>query len=116
MANTYRWEFSAFDCYPQHAGQTDVVFTVHYSRFATSEEGHTANIYGTIGVKYAEGDPFVPFEELTPETVIAWVESAFGDDRLAEQKATLDQAIQNQITPPVITRQAPWVQNARIDL
>lgn len=108
MANTYSWAFTAFDCYPEHAGATDVVFTVHWTRFATDGEGHTASVYSTVGVQYEEGQPFVAFEDLTPEIVTAWVEAALGEEQLAAQEAALDQAIQNQITPPVVTRPAPW--------
>lgn len=109
MANTYSWTFSAFDCYPEHAGATDVVFTVHWTRYATDGEGHTASIYGTVGVQYEEGQDFVPFGELTPEIVASWVTEALGAEAVAAQEVALDQLIQNQITPPVVTRSAPWL-------
>lgn len=108
MANTYSWAFSAFDCYPEHAGQTDVVFTVHWTRYASDGDGHTASIYGSLAVRYEEGQPFVPFEQITPEIVTGWVEATFGEERLADQVSTLDQMIQQQVTPQQVTRHAPW--------
>jgi len=107
---TYDWNFNPFEAYPQYAEQTDVVFTIHWQLYASSES-YTSKAIGTIGVQYNEGQPFTPFNELTKETVQAWVEGAMNGQSAGSVdalKANLAQQIQDQITPRVITLSAPW--------
>jgi hypothetical protein len=108
MANTYTWVITAMDSYPQHAGQTDVVFTIHWTLNATDGSGHNASVYGTVGVIYAAGEPFTPYAQLTQQQVIGWVTTSLGAEQVAAYEASLDQQIANQITPPVVTLPLPW--------
>lgn len=107
---TYDWNFNPFEAYPQYAEQTDVVFTIHWQLYASSGSYRAGSI-GTIGVQYAEGQPFTPFADLTKETVQAWVEGAMNkqaEGSVDALKASLAQQIEDQITPRVITLSAPW--------
>jgi hypothetical protein len=107
---TYDWNFNPFEAYPQYAEQTDVVFTVHWQLYA-SYQTYTSKAIGTIGVQYNEGQPFTPFNQLTKETVQAWVEGAMNGQSAGSVEALkqgLANQIQDQITPKVITLSAPW--------
>jgi hypothetical protein len=108
MANTYNWVISQLECYPQHEGQTDVVFVVHWDRLATDGAGHNARIYGSQSVTLDADAPFTPFANLTEAQVIGWLEAAFGAELLEAQKKALDKQIENQINPPVIRPPLPW--------
>jgi hypothetical protein len=107
MANTYTWVISQLECYPQHEGHSDVVFTIHWRRQAT-DGTHNADIYGSQSVTLDPSAPFTPFDQLTEAQVIGWLESAIGAGMLATQEATLDQQIANQINPPVVRPALPW--------
>ena len=107
MATTYEWQFPAFDAYPQEAGETDVVYTVHYTYTATDGE-HTGSVYGTVGVIYEAGSPFTPFNQLTNEQVTGWVTDALGAETVAAMKVNVDGQIENQINPKSVTLPPPW--------
>jgi len=108
MANNYNWIISALECYPQHEGQTDVVFVVHWDRLASDGEGHNARIYGSQSVTLDAEAPFTPYADLTEAMVIGWLEDAMGAETLAAQIVGLDQQIENQINPPVVSPPLPW--------
>ncbi len=111
MANTYTWVISQLECYPQHEGHTDVVFTVHWRRQAT-DGTHFADVYGSQAVTLDADAPFTPYEDLTQAIVEGWLESAMGVERVVEMDAALDTQIENQINPPVIRPPLPWTQAA----
>jgi len=107
---TYNWNFNSFEAYPQYAGQTDVVFTVHWQLHATTGSYRAASA-GIVKVQYNEGQPFTPFSELTKEIVQTWVVEAISkqnEGAIDTLKANLAQQIQNQITPKSVTLSAPW--------
>jgi hypothetical protein len=108
MSLTYWWEYPAFDCYPDKDGYIDVVFTVHWRYNAKDDAGHSAVVYSTQAVSYKEGDPFVPFADLTPEIVTGWVTTAMGPEKVAELQANLAAQIEQQIHPSQVTLPPPW--------
>ena len=108
MALTYWWEYPAFDCYPDKDGYIDVVFTIHWRYNAKDDAGHSAVVYSTQAVSYTEGDPFVPFADLTPEIVTGWVTTAMGPEKVAEFDANLAAQIEQQIHPSQVTLPPPW--------
>lgn len=108
MSNTYSWIISQLECYPQQGNHTDVVFTIHWRRQAT-DGTHTADIYGSQSITLEPDADFTPYADLTEAQVIGWLEAAFGDEQLAAQITALDQQIENQINPPVVTPSLPWV-------
>ena len=112
MAVSYFWTINPLEAYPTAEGETDVVFTAHWQLHATEEvDGttHTAQSIGTQGLTYEAGTPFTPFEELTLEQVQGWVENAMGEEQVNNLKASLATNIANQINPPIVTLQSPWL-------
>jgi len=107
MANEYQWQISQLECYPQQDDHTDVVFVVHWRRQAT-DGTYSADIYGAQSVTLAPEAPFTPYEDLTFEQVVGWLEDAMGEETLAAQVAALDKQIENQINPPVVVLPLPW--------
>lgn len=105
----YSWIISQLECYPQHEGNQDVVFTIHWRRQAT-DGTHTADIYASQSVTLEPDAPFTPYDQLTEEQVIGWLETALGAETLAAQETALDQQIENQINPPVIRPKLPWAE------
>lgn len=105
---TYTWSFPTLTCYPEKAGESDVVFTIHWRFNGTDTEGHSAEVYGTVSVEWEEGTPFTPFNELTKEKVEGWVESSLGAEQVTALRETIARQIQEQITPSQINLSPPW--------
>jgi hypothetical protein len=56
---------------------------------------------------------FVPYEELTEETVFNWIQNALGVDGVNSAKAQVQGYIDKQINPPTVVPSVtplPWVQ------
>jgi len=102
---TFTWTVSQLDCYPQAEGQTDVVFTVHWTCSGT-DGTYNGSVYSTCAVTYVAGTPYTPFADLTQDIVLGWIWAGGVDQASAE--AAVQQQINNQINPPVVSPQLPW--------
>ena len=89
------------------------VGTVHYTVNAlsdtvdpNSESGgfYSAGAYGSLGF---DGEVTTPFADLTEEVVIGWVKDQFGEEKVAEIEAALQNQIDLKITP-VSAAGVPW--------
>jgi hypothetical protein len=103
---TFTWTVTAMNCYPQEGGHTDVVFTVHWTCSGTQYE-YLGSVYSTCGVPLPEGS-FTPYADLTQEQVLGWIWANGVDKNVTE--AAVQQQIDNQINPPVVTPPLPWAQ------
>jgi hypothetical protein len=93
------------DCYPQEDGNTDVVFTVHWTCSGT-DGTYNGSVYSTCAVTYTAGSPFTPYAQLTQDQVLGWI-WAGGVDKTATE-AAIQANIDNQINPPIIQPPLPW--------
>jgi hypothetical protein len=112
MAVSYFWTINPLEAYPTASGESDVVFTAHWQLHATETVGETtynAQSIGTQGLTYTSGSAFTPFEELTLPQVQGWVENAMGTGSIDNMKASLATNIADQINPPIVTLQSPWL-------
>jgi hypothetical protein len=106
MATTFNWEISQLNCYPQAEGQMDVVFTVHW-RCTGTDSTYSGTVYSTCGVTYVAGAPYTPYADLTQDQVLGWIWASGVDKDSAE--AAVQTQIDNQINPPVVSPQLPWI-------
>ena len=86
------------------------VVTVHW-RLAmtdTDEDGKKwyADTYSVLSYQQEEED-IIPFEDLTEEIVIGWVEETLGAEKIAEMEASLVANIESQKNPPIVSG-LPW--------
>ena len=105
---TITWTVTAMDCYPQEGGNTDVVFTVHWTCSGTQDQDGTTyngSVYSTCVVPLPT-DSFTPYADLTQEQVLGWV-WANGVNKDATEAAVQTQ-IDNQINPPIVQPPLPW--------
>ena len=105
MATVITWTVTAMDCYPQADNETDVVFNVHWTCSGVDGD-YVASVYSTQQVTVDPSEPFTPYSDLTQEQVLNWIWAA-GVDKTATE-AAVEQQIQNQINPPVVTPPLPW--------
>ena len=113
MAISYSWSFSALDVElgPDAEDHTDVVYTIHWRYSATDSEDppHTASSIGTSSVKWEEGEPWIPYEDLTESDVQGWTEEQLGEERIEGMESSLAANIAEQVTPTHETfRTMPW--------
>jgi hypothetical protein len=102
---TFTWTVTQLDCYPQADGQTDVVFTVHWTCSGT-DGTYNGSVYSTCNVTYVAGTPYTPYDQLTQNQVLGWIWASGVDQASAE--AAVQAQINNQINPPVVSPPLPW--------
>jgi hypothetical protein len=107
MTITYTWNVVQLDCYPQYDGETDVVFTVHWTLTGT-DGTYTGSAYGSQAVTIDPDVPFTPYPDLTEAQVIGWVQAAMGPEEVAALEFNIAGQIGNQVAPPVVTPPLPW--------
>jgi hypothetical protein len=95
------------DCYPEEDGETDVVFTVHWTLTGT-DGTYTGSVYGSQAITIDPAAPFTAYADLTEAQVIGWVQSAMGAEKVASYEANVANQIKNQIDPPIVTPPLPW--------
>ena len=111
MAITNTWGVVQMDAYPEYEGESDVVFTVHWTLTGT-DGTYIGSVYGSVGVSLDEGATFTPYEDLTLAQVVGWVQDAMGAEQVASYEANGAQQIEDQIAPPVVTPPLPWAEGA----
>jgi hypothetical protein len=104
MTIAYNWVVTQLNCLPQADGHTDVVVTAHWSCNGT-DGTYNGSVYSTTSFTYTGGD-FVPYADLTQEQVLGWI-WANGVSKDATE-AAVEQQIQNQINPPIVSPALPW--------
>jgi hypothetical protein len=89
-----------------------VVYTSHWTvnaeRTTAAGDTFTAGAYGSVGFGDPDPKKFIPYDELTPETVIGWTQAALGgDEKVAEIEAALTANLDEQENP-VNESGLPW--------
>ena len=105
MSAVISWQVTRMDCYPQVDNETDVVFNVHWTCSGV-QDAYTGSVYSTCQVPLSGEGQFTPYADLTQEQVLGWI-WANGVDRESAE-AAVQQQIDNQINPPIITPPLPW--------
>ena len=105
MTTTFNWTVTAMDCHPQEGNETDVVFNVHWTCSGT-DSTYGGSVYSTCAVPAPSGSTFTPYDQLTQNQVLGWI-WADGVDKDATE-AAVQQQINSQINPTVVTPPLPW--------
>jgi len=99
----YSWRFTKLYCYVHKDGWNNVVFEVDWNYIISDNNGNTAYISGTRGIKYYDGTaPFVPKDELTNEVISSWIEDCIPEEELISMKKKLDELLEEKVNPTVI--------------
>jgi len=97
MSNSdYLWKVSQMIVAPEQGGQTNVVVNAFYS--VTSEIVGAATFNSGQWFTYTGGE-FTPYDQLTEEQVIGWIQSALGQDGVASIYANIDAQVENILHP-----------------
>jgi hypothetical protein len=107
----YDWQFNPLESYPTASGKLDMVFNVHWQLYATTGS-YSASSIGVIDIPYDPNSEWYEFTDLTKAEVQHWVEdrmNIFNPDAVTQLKEGLAAIIENQINPPVLVQQSPWL-------
>jgi hypothetical protein len=104
---TIAWTISQLDCVPYSPQGLDLVVTAHW-QCAGTDGDYNASVYSTCSFTYKQGDPFIPYDDLTQQIVLNWC-WANGVDKDATE-AAVQKKIDDLIRPPIVTPPLPWVQ------
>ena len=94
----FNWDVSQMD----RNISNGFVVTVHYNVSAVDGD-FTTSTYGTVGYTQEEGN-FTPYNSLTKEQVIGWVQNSLGKDTVEASLADQINAQKN----PVQESGLPW--------
>jgi hypothetical protein len=104
--NTYNWVIEALDCKVNEGNLQDVVYTVHWRYRATNENDITAETYGAQAVLPPSEEDFTPYNELTKEQVVGWLEASMD---VSSMDLYLDNQIELIVNPVDVTPPLPFV-------
>lgn len=115
MSATIVWNISQLDCLPQSPEGQDYVVTAHWQCNGVEESGgvnYSGQVYGTCSFSVVQGSTFIPYADLTQDQVLGWC-WANGVDKDATE-ASVQQQIDNQINPPIVSPPLPWAPPAPV--
>ena len=107
MANTYEWRIDKMTAKIQEGELQNVIFQISWTYLArySEDKNIVASTSGFINVKYNEGEPFIPYEDLTKEDVVGWLEAGLDVDSMKEN---LDKQIELKKNPVDETLRPDW--------
>jgi hypothetical protein len=105
MATVITWNISQLDCVPQAPEGADYVVTAHWSCNGVNGD-YSGSVYATCSFAVVQGEAFTPYADLTQDQVLGWCWANGVDKESAE--AAVEQQIQNQINPPIVSPPLPW--------
>lgn len=100
----FTWVISQLDSIPSIDGMEKVISTIHW-RAQKQHEKFTADTYGAISLEAPYEASFTPYNEVTEEMVIGWLESQHNKEAI---EANLDGQIENFISPKIVAYTLPW--------
>jgi hypothetical protein len=105
----YTWDCKTVDTYPTHAGESDVVYNVHWRVTGTSEEldangnPYSSTNIGTQVLNTEDLSNFTAFDTLVHSDVIGWVKEAMGEEQVTSIEESIENQINALITPVSVT-------------
>lgn len=73
------------DCIIDDDGMTNVIKTIHWRLTGTDDNGISSDVYGAQSFPKPSEEGFIPFEDLTKEIVVGWLEATLDVPALEAQ-------------------------------
>ena len=103
MSTTYTYTINTLE----RTTADGIVYSVHFGVTAANET-YSSSAYGNVPLAApAEGDPVIPYADLTEEVVLGWTKDALGTEQVEALEARLQTELDEQAAP---TKAAglPW--------
>lgn len=105
MANTYSWIINSMEVIPSLDGLTNIVNIINWSYNGVSPTNIQGSISGNSVMPLPSSENFTPYNDLTQEMVISWLESTLDISSLQIRLDTQINLIEN---PPTVELPLPW--------
>ena len=92
------------------AGEQNYVVIANYEVTGVDGE-YTSSISDSARFSTANVDNFIPYQDLTNDIVIGWIQSLLGVDGVANYEASIQGQIDSQINTPVTPEVTPLPPN-----
>ncbi len=105
----YTWNCRTVDTYPTHAGESNVVYNVHWRVTGMSDQldsdgyPYLVTNIGTQILSTSDITDFIPISEVTNEEVVEWTKAAMGEEQIASIEASIASQIEEMINPTSVT-------------
>jgi hypothetical protein len=109
METNFQWVISQLNCAVELEGLPNVINTIHWRYNATktnADKTYFAEIYGSSNVSQPNPQNFTPYEDVTEQEVINWLEQILP---VEDMKSGLEATIDLQINPAEVTLPLPWL-------
>lgn len=90
---------------PSLNGLEKVITRVRYNYVGVDEEGNEGTFAGVTPMPEPNAEGYKPFEELTPEDIVYWLEATADKPHMQERIA---KQIEAKIAPKYVETTAPW--------
>jgi len=108
MADVITWNIANLERHVSDGVVYNSHWTVNAVRTMDTGEIYNAGAYGSVGFSDPEPDKFIPYEDLTPEVVIGWTQTALGGpEKVAEIETALISQLDKQQNPTDVSG-LPW--------
>jgi hypothetical protein len=102
---TYTWNVTAL--YTETIdGEQNYVVIANYEVVGV-DGTYTASLSNIARFSTASVTPFIPYAELTEDTVIDWIQQELGPDGVSNLEACIQGQINSQINPPTVPVNTP---------
>lgn len=91
-------------------GEQDYVVVANYEVIGT-DGTYSSSLSDSARFSTANIDTFIPYQDLTNDIVIGWIQSILGVDGVANLEASIQGQIDSQINPPVTPEVTPLPPN-----
>jgi hypothetical protein len=92
------------------AGEQNYVVIASYN--VTGVDGtYSASLSNTAQFSTESVSPFIPYDELTNDIVIGWIQQELGENGVNSIEACIQGQIDSQINPPVVPQVTPLPPN-----
>lgn len=108
MAITYTFltdETMKLEMAPQLNGLEKVITRVRYNYVGVDENGNEGTFNGATPMPEPNAEGYKPFEELTPEDIVSWLEATADKPHMQERIA---KQIADKVAPKYVNVTAPW--------
>ena len=87
---------------------TEPYYVVQVNYTYTGTDGqYSSSISNSLFYNITQSSVFIPYEDLTKEIVVSWIESSLGADGVANNQNCIADQIYLQQNPPVIPQSQP---------
>ena len=100
----YNWNITNVEVYNSLENNTDVVYKVNYG-VSTSNDSFGVTLIKEQELDISSISNFVPFEDLTNETVIGWVKSYLGDSGVIDVQKEAEELLNKALNTSTKTLQ-----------